>query len=195
MADKQIIAVHFIERRGTRSLGPGLRYVVWTQGCPFNCPGCVTPESRDVDGGSIAEVESIVDDIAANTHINGLTISGGEPFLQAESLAALLDGVARRRPDLDVIVFTGFKLENLNSADARKALSHIDLLIDSPYVDSLNDGKGLRGSSNQRFHYLTDRLKAFSDELENGKRRVEITFRNDETDILGIPLNSQPSKS
>lgn len=168
---------------------------MWTQGCPFDCKGCVTPEGRDIEGGTIVEVSSIVADIVANPSIDGLTISGGEPFLQADSLAELLEGVKSSRPELNVIVFTGFKIENLKSKSAEKVLSMIDLLIDSPYVDSLNDGIGLRGSANQRFHYLTDRLAAHSHELENGKRQVEVTFQSGETDVLGIPLNSQPSKS
>ena len=185
---KALLNLLALERRGTRALGPGLRYALWTQGCPFACPGCVTPEGRPVEPAQVVEVEALAADIVANGLISGVTISGGEPFLQARSLDCLLKLVKERRPELDVIVFTGFLRENLRSEEALSVLARTDLLVDGPYVAELNDGKGLRGSSNQRLHFLTDRLVRHREELLSGKRQVEVRFNGGVTDVIGIPL-------
>lgn len=104
----RIINILDVERYGTRSLGPGLRYAIWTQGCPFNCPKCATPEGRPVVAAKIIETDSLAEDIICNDAISGITISGGEPFLQAASVATLLKKVKESRPELTVIIFTGF---------------------------------------------------------------------------------------
>ncbi|SFP14520.1 4Fe-4S single cluster domain-containing protein [Prevotella sp. tf2-5] len=178
-----------IERHGTRALGPGLRYVIWTQGCPFNCPKCITPEGRPIVSAKLADTVQLANDIIANKTIEGITISGGEPFLQATSVAELLKTVKEHRPKLNIIIFTGFLKENLLSDDAQSILSMTDLLIDGPYMEALNDGVGLRGSSNQRLHFLTDRLLPYKMELLTGKRQIEITINNHHSDAIGIPLN------
>lgn len=180
-----------IERNGTRSLGPGLRYAIWTQGCPFNCPQCITPEGRPIVPARLIDTVQLADDIIAKRDITGITISGGEPFLQATSVAVLLKTVKAFRPELDVIIFTGFLKENLLSEDAFSVLSMTDLLIDGLYIDELNDGVGLRGSSNQRLHFLTDRLLPFQKELQLGKRQVEININNNNIDAIGIPFKEK----
>lgn len=180
-----------IERNGTRSLGPGLRYAVWTQGCPFNCPQCITPEGRPIVAAKLIDTLQLADDIIINKNINGITISGGEPFLQAASLAVLLNKVIESRPELNVIIFTGFLKENLLSKEALSVLSLTDLLIDGRYIDELNDGIGLRGSSNQRLHFLTDRLLPYKKELLFGKRQIEININDNRIDAIGIPLKDK----
>lgn len=81
-----------------------------------------------------------------------------------------------------------FLLENLFSKEALLVLSMTDLLIDGQYVDKLNDGVGLRGSSNQRLHFQTDRLLPYKDELISGKRQVEIKLVHNQIDAIGIPF-------
>jgi anaerobic ribonucleoside-triphosphate reductase activating protein len=184
----EILNLLDIERHGTRALGPGLRYVIWTQGCPFNCVGCVTPEGRPIVAAKMIETATVANDIIATRDIFGLTISGGEPFLQSASIAALLEKVKITRPELNVIIFTGFRKEELLTSDAQTVLKHTDLLIDGRYVESKNDGVGLRGSSNQRLHFLTDCLLPYREELQSGKRRVELTLIKNRTDAIGIPL-------
>jgi len=187
----QLLSLFYVMRKGTRALGPGLRYAIWTQGCPFECPGCISPEGRPVEGGSIVDVDDLAADIIANTEIEGITISGGEPFVQSASLAALLSRVKADRPQLDVIVFTGFTKDTLKQVEhADELLKYVDLLIDGHYVSELDDGRGLRGSSNQRLYFLTPRLTAFRDMLETGKRQVEITFRKGGPAVVGIPLKN-----
>lgn len=188
---KAVINLFAVERTGTRNLGPGLRYAIWLQGCPFSCFNCITPQARPVVAAKIAEVESLAKDIVSNSRIDGLTISGGEPFLQAEALVSLLSMVREYRPELTVLIFTGFNLENLDSPMARKVLEMTDVLIDGKYIDSLNDGIGLRGSSNQRIHFLSDRLTAYEEEMNKGKRSIEVSFHNKVIDIIGIPLKQK----
>lgn len=134
------IRIYDICRGGSRALGPGLRYIIWTQGCLFHCANCLSPQSRPLDQGYLMEVDSIADDIISNQKIEGITISGGEPMIQAESLCQLLDKVRDKRPELTIISFTGFRKENLTAPAQIQLLNTIDLLIDGEYVDELNDG-------------------------------------------------------
>lgn len=181
------IRIYDICRGGSRALGPGLRYIIWTQGCLFHCANCLSPQSRPLDQGYLMEVDSIADDIISNQKIEGITISGGEPMIQAESLCQLLDKVRDKRPELTIISFTGFRKENLTAPAQIQLLNTIDLLIDGEYVDELNDGMGLRGSSNQRLHFMSNRLLPFKEELEHGKRVIEFHIQQDKTVAYGIP--------
>lgn len=181
-------------RHGTHALGPGCRYVVWVQGCRRRCPGCLTPESRPLDGGTTLAAADLAADIVLSPHIDGITISGGEPFLQAPALAEMLVAVRSRRPGLTVIVYTGFRHEELMARpDARALLELTDVLIDGEYVEALNDGRGIRGSSNQRVICLSPRLRPFADAMVSAPRRQEIVAADSETAIkIGIP-NTLPN--
>lgn len=77
----------------TQALGPFLRYAIWVQGCNKCCPGCISPDARPLDGGYAVEVEKLVHDILSQPDIEGITISGGEPFLQQVALCELIDAV------------------------------------------------------------------------------------------------------
>ena len=174
-------------RKGSWALGPGLRYVIWTQGCPFHCRGCTTPEGQPIVEKLVVDVKLMASDIIKRKEIKGITISGGEPFLQASSLAYLIRLVRKERPEMNVIAFTGFKMEALRNREAKSLLSELDVLIDGPYVKHLKTTKGLRGSSNQRFHFLTNRLISYKDELENGERLFETKIDIDTINTIGIP--------
>ena len=137
-------------RNGSRALGPGLRYVIWVQGCPFHCPNCETPEGRSFEPNTIIETDELAKDIISRPDIEGITISGGEPFAQAEALAELLNKVHKHRPELTVISYTGYQYEDLTSDSAKAYKAKLDLLIDGPYIHEQNDNKGIRGSANQR---------------------------------------------
>jgi anaerobic ribonucleoside-triphosphate reductase activating protein len=175
---------------GTRALGPGFRYVIWVQGCPFNCKGCTSPEGRPVEVRILADIRKLSEAIVENQHITGITISGGEPFLQAASLTALLTDVCMKRPDLTVIVFTGFLIEQLDWDSAQSLLKLTDVLIDGPYIEELNDNVGLRGSSNQRIHFLSDRLAEYRERLETGARINDVFVRDGYQRIVGVPTNT-----
>ena len=182
-----LLSIYDICRNGTKVLGPGLRYVIWTQGCPFHCEECATPESRPITKDKEVPIITIAQDILAQPGIKGITISGGEPFLQAASLFKLLKMVLKERPELTVIVYTGYQIEDLTWPESVELLAQVDLLIDGPYHPELNDDRGLRGSFNQRLHFLTPRLLPWKYELENGKRKVEYHIQNNRIKAFGIP--------
>lgn len=173
---------------GTRVLGPGLRVALWVQGCVFNCPGCIAPDWIPRKAANLIPVEQLVNIILQIPEFQGLTISGGEPMLQAEALYSLVTEIRKIRP-IDVICFTGFKYEVLlNKAShtgIRKFLTQIDLLVDGPYMLEKNDGKGLRGSSNQRFIFLSERFRGL--DFENYPRDMEIRIEKEHIFMVGIP--------
>jgi anaerobic ribonucleoside-triphosphate reductase activating protein len=172
---------------GTRELGPGNRYVIWVQGCPFNCKGCVTPEGIPIVENNLVEINQIIFAICANEKITGITISGGEPFMQASKLVKILTAVKTVRPELDVVVFSGFQLKELDWKEAKEFLELIDVLIDGKYIEKLNDNKGLRGSSNQKIYHLTDKLKNHKNYFEERERSFEIHVYNQHQTIIGVP--------
>lgn len=178
-------------REGTKALGPGLRYVIWTQGCLRRCPGCISPESQPIKPKLVVEVELLADDIVKNAKISGITISGGEPFLQAASLSKLLKIVKQKRPELNVIAFTGYYKDELKWSDAVSLLEQTDVLIDGPFCQEQISDKGLRGSLNQKIHFLTDTLKYCQDEFENAPRKTEVHVEGDEIITIGIPNGNQ----
>lgn len=178
----------------TRALGPFTRFSLWVQGCRRGCPGCMTADAQSMDGGRRVAVETLAKEIAATPGIEGVTISGGEPFLQAPPLAALIRK-ARMIGDLGVILYTGYTLEALRGETeeaappgAAELLNRIDLLIDGPYIREQDDGRSLRGSANQRLHFLTDRYaEVAADYYGKEKRRVEVHTFADGLFLAGIP--------
>lgn len=187
----QILNLWDVCRQGSRALGPGLRYVVWTQGCLKRCPGCTSLESQQIMPRMVMKTSDLATDIINNHKITGITISGGEPFLQAASLSQLLAIVKELRPELNVIVFTGYQKEELTWEDAKAFLSYIDVLIDGPYDQRKQSARGLRGSLNQNIIFLTDRLINYREELENGSRKQEVYVENDKIVTIGIPSTNQ----
>lgn len=141
-----------------RTLGPGVRFVVWVQGCPLTCPDCVSPQWIPFAGGRDVPVDELAARIAAEA-VDGVTLSGGEPFAHAAALVRLVDEVRARR-DLSVLAFSGYTVERLRErgdADQQALLDRLDILVDGPYVRSRHADLLWRGSDNQRIHLLGDR--------------------------------------
>jgi anaerobic ribonucleoside-triphosphate reductase activating protein len=133
--------------------GPGLRYVIFTQGCLHCCPHCHNQKSWDMGGGKEYSVKQIIRLMKKQKKTKrGVTFSGGEPFLQAAELAEV--ALAVRQAGWDVVTFTGYTYEELleNNDDGIKTLlSASDILIDGRYVHEKRSVKlQFRGSSNQR---------------------------------------------
>jgi anaerobic ribonucleoside-triphosphate reductase activating protein len=174
----------------TRALGPGRRAVVWVQGCPFSCPSCVAPDWIPNRPARRVPAADLVDELCADEAIDGFTFSGGEPMTQAAGLAELIRLARRRRPELTLVCFTGYRLAQLRTSPPSPwvagLLAEVDVLIDGRYVEVLNDNRGLRGSSNQRTHHLTDRLRDQAAEFEC-ERRAEVVFGPDEVLMIGVP--------
>lgn len=183
-----VLNLHNFLERSTEN-GPGTRAVIWVQGCMLKCPGCFNPDTHDMGARTLISVDELAERISGISGIEGLTISGGEPFLQADALAAL--GKTLQQQNLGIIVFTGFTLEQLkqrNNSDGNALLTATDLLIDGPFIQSLACNLPLRGSSNQTLHYLSDRYKPFQESLNTGTSGVEVFIdESGQVVITGFP--------
>lgn len=130
--------------------GPGLRLTVFAQGCGRRCPGCHNPDTWDYAGGTEIETAKILEIMAANPLLDGLSLSGGEPFDQAIAFAELARGARER--GYHVMAWSGYTFEELALDSARRELLRaVDILVDGPFMlaqRSLN--LPWRGSANQR---------------------------------------------
>lgn len=169
--------------------GPGVRFVLWVQGCSIGCKGCFNPDTWSHELKTLITVPDMADKILNSEGIDGVTFSGGEPFEQAEALACL--GKMLKEKALSVIVFTGFTLEKLKTGKKPEwdaLLSVTDLLIDGRYMDSQKADLRWRGSSNQRLHFLTDRIVAPAREYPENQRQLEVHIHPDGQIIMtGFP--------
>jgi anaerobic ribonucleoside-triphosphate reductase activating protein len=137
--------------------GPGVRFVVFAQGCPHRCPGCHNPETWDADGGEEWPVREILRAVKKKQKqqtrfLKGITLSGGEPFCQAESCALLAKGA--KKLGLDVVTYTGYTYEQLverRDPGTDALLRETDILVDGLFIAALKDvSLRFRGSGNQR---------------------------------------------
>lgn len=139
--------------------GPGIRFVVFVQGCPHHCPGCHNPGSHDPAGGVPATTSEVWAKIAAEPALDGVTFSGGEPFLWAAELALI--GKAARDKGLNVMTYTGYTYEKLlamaeTDAGVRDLLTVTNYLMDGPFILAERDlSLHFRGSRNQRMLDIT----------------------------------------
>lgn len=173
----------------TRTLGPGRRAALWLQGCPQRCPGCISPEWQSFKPARILTARRLLDELLRVPHLDGLTISGGEPFAQAPGLLYLLELLHAERPQMNVICYSGFTLAQLLAlppeSAQRRLLKAIDVLIDGPYRAAEDDLCGLRGSRNQRIWHFTTRLAAC--DFENGPRSSEFHVLDGRILMVGLP--------
>jgi anaerobic ribonucleoside-triphosphate reductase activating protein len=142
----------------SRANGPGLRAVVWVQGCTLGCPGCFNPETHPAQGGEEIRVDSLAEKICnLESQVEGVTISGGEPLQQAKAAAVLCQQV-RLKSRLSIVVFTGFDWDEVQRIPhAQTLLKHTDVLIAGRYNQTQRLGRDLRGSDNKRLFFLTAR--------------------------------------
>ena len=154
--------------------GPGIRYVIFTQGCPHGCPGCHNPQTHDFSGGRDADMKEILAQISGNPVILGVTFSVGEPFMQAEALAPI--GEAVKRQGKNLMIYTGFLLEELQKMEVpgvQRLLELADILVDGPFLLEQRDlTLPYRGSANQRVIDLaktreTGRLTLYRSDYED----------------------------
>lgn len=174
----------YMKSKTSEALGPYKRYILWVQGCERHCRGCIAKDSWNLNGGTTEDIDDIVNDILSVPEIEGITISGGEPFLQADALCELIREVKTKR-DLGVIVYTGFFYDEIKDNPLTKLC---DLIIDGEYVDELNDNLSLRGSSNQNIIPITDRYtKVIEKYYGTQGRKTEMYFDNSGIKLIGIP--------
>lgn len=149
--------------------GPGLRAVIWTQGCPNHCKGCQNPETWDFDGGVLVDIEDVKDELRKLKGQSGLTFCGGEPFVQPEACFELAK-FAKEELGWNVWSFSGFTYEKIKEYANKKTddkkqlkkneatlnfLNELDALIDGPFILEERDlTLKFRGSKNQRILLL-----------------------------------------
>ena len=141
--------------------GPGLRLTVFVQGCHHGCKGCHNPETHRFDGGQIMNTAEIIAKMDSNPLLDGITLSGGEPFLQREACTELAKAAHER--GLNVWCYTGYTWEVIDEAleyGGMPFLDHIDVLVDGPYIENQRTLElPWRGSRNQRLIDVQESLR------------------------------------
>lgn len=142
--------------------GVGIRYVIFLQGCTIGCKGCQNEKTQDVNGGIEVRIEDVFNDINSHHLIDGVTFSGGEPFLQVQECIKLAKMIRKERPELNIWSYSGYTFEHLiENPENIEFLKLIDVLVDGPFVLSKKTlNIPFRGSSNQR---LIDTKKTLLD--------------------------------
>lgn len=134
--------------------GPGIRYVLFSQGCKHNCKGCFNQQTHSFEGGKLYNINDIITEIKKNPLLRGVTFSGGDPFEQAEKFSKLAKEL--HILGLDIWSYTGYTFEHLisnvdKSNSWHDLLTNIDVLVDGRFEeDKKNILLKFRGSSNQR---------------------------------------------
>lgn len=143
--------------------GPGRRSVLQSIGCPIRCEGCFVPETHDLNGGIEMAISEIVEFLLApeGEPRDGITILGGEPFLQPDGILALVREL--KRQGQHITIYSGYTLEQLTARpeeSIKRILELTDILIDGPFVKELSENAGeWRGSTNQKIiHHPSQHL-------------------------------------
>lgn len=183
----ELLISHYV--LSTKVLGPHMRSALWVNGCCFDCDGCI---AKEMNNQSPKKVDtSVLAGIFVKEDTEGITISGGEPFLQAEALVSMIREIRNLR-DYGVIVYSGFEHEELKKSDddgIKSLLKEIDILIDGRYIKEKDEGKPYRGSSNQNIILLSERYKEeyYSYYMSGNKRNIEIKVEPDYVYMVGVP--------
>ena len=154
------------------ALGPNNRLCIWTQGCLKNCKNCMSPEFRTFNSNKNIDIIKELEKYDFTT-IEGVTISGGEPFLQLDELELLVEYLSKKVED--ILIYTGMKYNTLKLIKkAKNIFSKIAVLIDGEYKDELNNNEILRGSSNQNIIILNEKFKDLYEEYSKRPRAKQI---------------------
>lgn len=142
--------------------GPGVRYVLFMQGCRHHCRGCQNPETHDGAGGNELLLQDVIRDILDTRYLDGVTLSGGDPFYQPQASLAIARAVKEKGWNL--WVYTGWTFSAIQNGEAgedvKAILPYIDVLVDGPFIEELkSDSVKWRGSTNQNLIDVQASLK------------------------------------
>lgn len=171
------------------ALGPGRRVIVWVQGCPRRCPGCITPQMLEFIPAQLWTIPDLVESLRQYEPYEGLTFVGGEPISQAAGLVALIDALRAER-DTGIVTYTGYTLQQLQAAEQSgwaALLQRTDLLVDGEFVQAEAGNYLWRGSGNQVLHFLTDRYGSWRSQADIRAGRVSLRLDGDKLQLIGIP--------
>jgi anaerobic ribonucleoside-triphosphate reductase activating protein len=164
--------------------GPGVRFVLWTQGCSKGCSECFNPETWSTNIYKELSPTQIFE-LIKNFEVDGVTISGGDPLEQEDELLELLMLLSTMRLRKGVILFSGFTRAEISSNFIREqCLKYIDVLIDGRYEKNLKVDFSLKGSSNQEFYFFSNKI--LSDEL-HFDQEIEISSLEGDIMMTGFP--------
>lgn len=174
-----------------RVLGPGSRIVIWTQGCPLACPGCASQDTWDPSGGTeiaIKTLAKLLVETIKTQHLDGLTITGGEPTEQAAELSWLLELLSAECPDVDILLFTG-RSWKAASSKARKLLRQVNCVVSGPYKQELPPASRLQITNNQEIHYRDPHVRIKYEEwmLNEDIPELEVSIYNHDIFLVGMP--------
>lgn len=181
---------------GTRANGPGLRNICWVQGCSLNCPACFSPHTHDPLAGRVVDADELAQDLLS-VSCGGVTISGGEPFQQVDGLARLVTTL-RARGCTSILVYTGYTIGELRARPRQRnelcfatdiiglagRPGLVDILVAGRYAKAHPEGWGLRSSTNQFVHFLSD---AHDPEELNHPNGVEVHLVAGRQIVTGFP--------
>ena len=172
-------------------LGPGDRIGIWLCGCNRACPGCSNPElwsPRPEYEVSIENLCHLIDQVLSNYPVDGITITGGEPFQQADDLWKLISQLSNQVSD--ILVYSGYRLQelyDLNDPAVNGVLNNVATLVDGAYIQELNDNSPLRGSSNQQIHILKDEYRdTYAHYLKTTENKIQNFTTGDGVVSVGI---------
>lgn len=181
------------------TLGPGVRLGLWVQGCTLACPGCVSQDTWDAEGAARRDVDLVLDEVrrlVVDDRLDGVTISGGEPFQQPAALTELVLGLRswldEAGDDGDLLCYTGYSFEEANHR-APGVVGAIDALISEPYRRGAGPGDAWRGSANQPLTLLTDRARrrypvgSGKQTAADEQRRMQVSVEDGQIWLIGIP--------
>ena len=171
-------------------LGPGKRIGIWFQGCSQHCFGCVSQDTWSQDAGELIEVDELVSSCRqmTNDNVEGITITGGEPFEQPEGLASLLAAleVWRSVKQFDILCYSGFCLKFLENQHA-SLLSRLDALIPEPFKEDLTMSLPWRGSENQPLVILSPLVRERYTKTPPVTKSMQVAITDGEIWFIGIP--------
>ena len=168
----------------SRVNGPGLRFVLWTQGCSKGCKNCFNPETWSFEKYKLLTPLEIFE-LIKNSSVSGVTITGGDPLEQPEELLELLILLESLNLSKGIILFTGFTIDEINKDFLlRKSLGYIDVLIDGRFENDKRISSSLRGSENQNIIYFSSKIK---EEELNIDQEVEVCLEGDKISVTGFP--------
>ncbi len=177
------------------ALGPGNRLAMWMVGCHKRCHKCANPELQMFDKSkniSVEQLEKMILKIDVR-RIEGITISGGEPFAQPRDLKKFLQKISSKVED--ILVFSGYTYEELlkmQDSDVRECFRYISVLISGEYIDARNDNKtALIASTNQQMYFLKRRFEEKYKKYMNNGRQIQNVFWKDELMSIGIHNNER----
>lgn len=176
----------------TESEGPGKRFAIWVQGCNKHCKGCCNLEMQEIKKNKIVQIADLINIISKSkksNNIEGLTLIGGEPFLQSRGLAEIAQWA--NSTGLTVLTFTGYllkELKDMHNSDVDRLLRFTDLLVDGPFIQKLYDNeRAWIGSKNQKLWYLSNKYKKGIEYID-AERKMEIMISEGDVLINGWPF-------